>query len=108
MMRTLVARSSERVHNSFALFSAVDAALVPLFLLTVGLTFVPVRADGQTVSQAFVNLFSGARLYVDPASAARRQADAWRRSRPSDAALMDRIAAQPVAQWLGGWNVDIR
>ena len=107
MMRTLVTRSSERVHNSFAPFSAVDAALVPLFLLTLGLTFVPARAGGQTVSQAFVNLFSGARLYVDPASAAKRQADAWRRSRPSDAALMDRLAAQPVAQWLGGWNVDI-
>jgi Glycosyl hydrolases family 6 len=107
MMHTLVARNSERVHNSFAPFSVVDAALVPLFLLTLGLTFVSARVGGQTVSRAFVNLFSDARLYVDPASAAKRQADAWRRSRPSDAALMDSIAAQPVAQWLGGWNVDI-
>jgi len=41
MMRTLVTRSSERVHYSFAPFSAVDAALVPLFLLALGLTFVP-------------------------------------------------------------------
>ena len=32
--------------------------------------------------QAFTNLFSGARLYVDPTSAAKRQADQWRRSRP--------------------------
>ncbi|HEY0529365.1 MAG TPA: glycoside hydrolase family 6 protein, partial [Gemmatimonadaceae bacterium] len=37
----------------------------------------------------------------------KRQADAWRNSRPADAALMDRIASQPIAQWVGGWNVDI-
>jgi len=61
----------------------------------------------QTVSRAFINLFSGAKLFVDPASSAKRQADAWRNSRPADAALMDRIAAQPLAQWMGGWNVDI-
>lgn len=107
MMRTLVTRSSERVHNSLVRVPAVDAALVSVLLLTLGLTFSPARAGAQTVSQAFVNLFSGARRYVDPASAAKQQADAWRRSRPTDAALMDKIAAQPVAQWLGGWNVDI-
>ena len=61
----------------------------------------------QTVSRAFINLFSGAKLFVDPASSAKRQADAWRNSRPADAALMDKIAAQPLAQWMGGWNVDI-
>src|SRR5256885_13597936 len=107
MMRTLYARSSERVNNSFAHVTAVDARLVALCLLTVGLLLLPSRADAQTASQAFINLFSGARLYVDPSSAAKRQADAWRRSLPSDAQLMDKIAAQPVAQWLGGWNVDI-
>src|SRR5204863_8838844 len=64
-------------------------------------------ATAQTVSRAFINLFSGAKLFVDPASSAKRQADAWRNSRPSDAALMDKIAAQPLAQWMGGWNVDI-
>ena len=64
-------------------------------------------ATAQTVSRAFINLFSGAKLFVDPASSAKRQADAWRNSRPADAALMDKIAAQPLAQWMGGWNVDI-
>ncbi|HUQ97887.1 MAG TPA: glycoside hydrolase family 6 protein [Gemmatimonadaceae bacterium] len=73
-----------------------------------GIAFVaPARASAQTVSQAFTNLFSGARLYVDPTSAAKRQADQWRRSRPQDAELMDKIASQPIAQWVGGWNVDI-
>jgi hypothetical protein len=73
MMRTLVTRSSERVHNSLVRVPAVDAALVSVLLLTLGLTFSPARAGAQTVSQAFVNLFSGARLYVDPASAAKQQ-----------------------------------
>ncbi len=107
MMRALVTRSSGRVHNSSVRFPVVHAGLVAVLLLTLGLVISPASAGAQTVSQAFVNMFSGARLYVDPASAAKQQADAWRRSRPTDAALMDKIAAQPVAQWLGGWNVDI-
>jgi endoglucanase len=108
MMRALVTRSIGRVHKSFVSVPPVDAALLPIcLLLSLGLLVLPARAGAQSASQAFINLFSGARLYVDPASAAKRQADAWRRSRPSDAELMDRIASQPVAQWLGGWNVDI-
>jgi len=82
--------------------------LATAFVLAAGLDAVtPRAANAQTVSQAFINLFSGAKLWVDPASSARRQADAWRRSRPRDAELMDRIASQPIAQWVGGWNVDI-
>ena len=46
----------------------------------------------------------GMRLFISPDSPARRQADAWRTSRPADARLMDRIAAQPIAQWIGGWS----
>jgi endoglucanase len=45
---------------------------------------------------------------VNPSSPARKQADAWRKSRPSDAALLDRIASQPVASWFGDWNRDVR
>jgi len=89
-------------------FSGGDRAVVSGSLLTLGLLVaLPDRAGAQTVSQAFVNMFASARLYVDPSSPAKRQADAWRRSRPTDAALMDKIAAQPLAQWVGGWNVDI-
>jgi endoglucanase len=50
---------------------------------------------------------AGLTLYVDPASRAARQAEAWRDPRPEDAALMDRIAAQPVAMWLGAWSGDV-
>src|SRR5436853_182357 len=51
---------------------------------------------------------AGVRLYVNPSTDARRQADAWRKSRPADAAMMERIAAQPVATWFGDWNRDVR
>jgi endoglucanase len=51
---------------------------------------------------------AGTRLYVDPASAARRQVDAWRRARPADAERLERIASQPMAVWMGGWNGDVR
>ena len=61
----------------------------------------------ETVSNA-VNALVGIKLFVNPDSPAKRQADAWRASRPNDAALMDRIAQQPVANWMGDWNTDIR
>ncbi len=44
----------------------------------------------------------GVRFYVDPASNAANQADAWRESRPADAALMDELAREPVALWVSG------
>ena len=57
--------------------------------------------------QAQANPLAGKRLYVDPNSAARRQAETLRRSRPQDAVLLGQIANQPVARWLGGWVGDI-
>jgi endoglucanase len=54
------------------------------------------------------NPFRGKRLYVDPDAPARKQADAWQRSRPADAARMRRIADQPQAIWLGDWVRDIQ
>lgn len=45
----------------------------------------------------------GAKLWVDPASSARKQVDAWRTSRPADAAQIEEIARQPQAIWLGDW-----
>ena len=51
--------------------------------------------------------FDGAKLYVDPNSSAKRQANDWRVSRPADAAQMDKIAAQPDADWFGDWSGDV-
>jgi endoglucanase len=53
------------------------------------------------------NPFAGQRLYVDPNSPAKRQAETWRRTRPQDAQLLAQIANQPVARWLGGWVSNI-
>ena len=54
------------------------------------------------------NPFAGKRLYVDPNSNARRQAETWRRSRPADAALIATIADQPQATWFGDWIANVR
>lgn len=54
------------------------------------------------------NALSGMRLFVNPSSPAAKQADAWNKSRPADAARMRYIADQPVATWFGDWNSDIR
>lgn len=56
---------------------------------------------------AAANPLAGRRLYVDPNSAAQRQAETLRRSRPQDAALLAQIAQRPVAKWLGGWVTNI-
>ena len=63
---------------------------------------------GARPAQGQTNPFRGKKLYVDPRSPARKQADAWQRSRPQDAAYMRTIAAQPQAVWLGEWLRDIR
>jgi endoglucanase len=59
------------------------------------------------LQQTSSNPFAGQRLYVDPNSAAKRQAETFRRSRPQDAALLAQIADQPVARWLGGWVTNV-
>ncbi len=52
--------------------------------------------------------FEGSKLYVDPNSSAKRQADAWRSSRPDDARQMDKIAAGADADWFGDWSGDVK
>ena len=69
---------------------------------------VPVTVSAQARQQSSSSPFAGRRLYVDPNSAAKRQAETIRRSRPQDAVLLDRIASQPVARWLGGWVTDVQ
>ena len=54
------------------------------------------------------NSLTGGKLYVDPDSKAGAQAEKWRASRPEDAAQMDKIAAQPQAQWIGGSNQSVQ
>ena len=54
------------------------------------------------------NPFASATFPVDANSNARRTATAWRATRPADAALMDKIAAQPQVRWFGDWNTNVR
>ncbi len=49
----------------------------------------------------------GVKLFVNPYSEPKKWADANRWSRPSDAALMDKIANQPEVQWFGNWNSNV-
>jgi endoglucanase len=65
------------------------------------------RVNFTTLTPA-ANPFVGAKWYIDPNSNAKRQADAWRSSRPADAAQIDKIANQPQADWLGEWSGEIR
>jgi endoglucanase len=46
-------------------------------------------------------------LFVGQDSPARRQASAWRRSRPREASLMDFLAEQPVAYWFDGTDESV-
>ncbi len=50
-----------------------------------------------------VNVLSGARLYVDPASSAAHAAAGLRSTDPTRAALLDKIAGQSQADWIGDW-----
>jgi endoglucanase len=66
-------------------------------------------ADARTAgAEQSANPVAGKRLYVNPASDARRQADQWQRSRSADAARMRKLAEQPTAIWFGEWNRDPR
>jgi endoglucanase len=62
---------------------------------------VPPRVKGQ-------NPFAGVKLYVNNYSNAAQQAQDWESSRPADAKLIAKIAAQPTAWWMGEWSKDVQ
>jgi endoglucanase len=66
------------------------------------------RVDKVTLTGATSSPFTAAKWFLDPNSNARRQASAWRASRPADAAQMDKIAGQPQADWFGDWSGDVQ
>ena len=95
----------------------VPIALVPVALLTtvqVGLALSPAAAarlhlrTTDDVVTTVSNALAGIRLFTNPSTVVKREADAIRRDRPEDAELLDRIANQPTAHWLGGWARDLR
>jgi endoglucanase len=88
---------------------ALTSTLLPAMLFAGCAAAAPSSLTGpDTPPSSRGNPLVGARLYVDPASSAARQAADWRGTRPGDAALMELMARQPVARWLGDWNHDLR
>jgi endoglucanase len=85
--------------SRFALFVVVAAAAVAAL---------PGSSPASPASLRAASPFLGVPLYVDPNSNASRQAEAWRQARPADAAIMDKIAAQPQASWFGDWSGPVR
>ena len=59
----------------------------------------PTKTATAVQGPSSANPMAGAKWFIDPSSPAKYQADAWRTSRPSDAAMMDKIAQQPIADW---------
>ena len=81
------------------------AATVALLAFAAAATAGHAARGGERAGHAAArshNPFADARLYVDPRSRARRQAEEWRESRPADAAALDKIAGQPHADWFAG------
>jgi endoglucanase len=70
----------------------------------------PAVADDPAAPSAVpvtaTNPFAGVNLYVDSDSRAAAQVAAWRSTRPTDAALIAKIADAPQAMWLGDWLTD--
>ena len=98
-MRPELDRGARGTASRLAWIAAVLIALHGLTAASPSASFLALLQGG--------NPLAGKRLYVDPNSEARRQAETLRRSQPQDAALIDQIAKQPTARWLGDWVRDI-
>lgn len=61
-----------------------------------------------TTTPGIANVLSGALLWIDPYSNAKKTADAWRLSRPADASQMDKVATGATARWIGNWNTNVQ
>jgi endoglucanase len=53
------------------------------------------------------NPLKGAKLFVDPEASVLLKANSLRKTDPEKAALLDKIAKQPQAMWMGEWNSNI-
>lgn len=63
--------------------------------------------DAPKPPQASGNPFKGMKLWVDPESLAMLTANELRQSDPEKAKILDKIARQPQALWVGDWNKDV-
>ncbi len=74
-----------------------DSALALVLALAFGLLLtLPVAAEAPTS-----NPLADQHFFIPPGTPARAQVRAWGTTRPADATLIERIATQPTAIWLG-------
>lgn len=81
-----------------------QSVIAALLLISSGIS----SADARGIEHADVSVLGDeVTFYVDPDSRAAEQANERREERPDDAAAMDVLAAQPVADWFGDWLDDV-
>lgn len=98
-----------RVTISLALLVATTLTLVNSEVCSTNAhVSLSVKREKQVTKQIYFhknpNPFANAKLFIDPESNAKKEADLWRNIRPQDAASFDKIASQPQADWFGDWN----
>src|SRR6187402_2814774 len=110
------------VHTSLTSILALGAALVVATACSSEPTKSPSSAASHANSQpdqstpitdppvpppVTANPLKGAKLFVDPEANVVLKANHLRKSDPEKAALLDKIAKQPQALWMGEWNSNI-
>jgi endoglucanase len=81
-------------------------------VFTAGLVVLDLSLSGSPLLSGQIAAVAGeptevGSLFAGQDSPARRQAIAWRRSRPHEASLMDFLAEQPVAYWFDGTDESV-
>jgi endoglucanase len=67
----------------------------------------PAPAEAPKPPKATENPFKGMKLWVDPESLSMLTANSLRKKDPEKAKILDKIAQQPQALWVGDWNKDV-
>lgn len=82
---------------------------IPTIVSTGTPSAAPTNPTSAVEGVASANPLAGAVLYNDQdTNSANKQVQAWQSSRPDDAAMIKKIADQPKAIWMGGWNSNIQ
>ncbi len=110
LARKSISIYNSNVTNASQVTSLQTSAVEPVQNISVVSNPVPAPVVNPIVNNVSTNNgnpLSGLSFYVNPNSNAKRQAEIWSSSRPTDAAQMAKIYTQPEARWLGDWNSNI-
>jgi len=97
----------EVARKSVSIYTGASASTPPTQIPTPVVPVQPAPAPTPTPVPSSGNPLSGLSFFVDTNNPAQNQANIWQGSRSADAQQMRKIADQPVAKWLGGWNANI-